>query len=498
MTTLQEKRQKAVSDHIQPLVKLAGDGPELAQKVIGALLAENGLTPSDGNVEKYVGALRDRATGKTNTESHYDPVIDLALGHAISRLEGAVTPVPIEPVKHSSPEQARIAQMVQVTRSQDGWDTDKLNALHLAAAETNMSATEFAEKLKSVRVAVNPVALADPQGNGGGGYSIPAVLEAWYTGDPSLAPSELAQSRAILQDLSIPVSGRPGALALPFSELFKLSSTLSGVGSTVNVSGAAGREVAMYRADRSDPAIRLIELMDRRDVRDGQLQASGVTVPTPVATAEPDNTGYASTGDLSVASTTVQPLIIQTNFRVSRAADLTIQQLLTQAVTIGNDKMLEELLAAVLWGSGTTPAATGVYNAGSVGSSANLGSGVSDITATILTSALEASYEGGNRRIVCSPAARNAMRTLALPAAVSPLMVNEIIDQVPVVQTMTGVAMKPARAIIGDFSEVLLGIWGGSVFLTRGFYRGLEEVYLELFYNVQLKRAARLYRLRQD
>ena len=265
---------------------------------------------------------------------------------------------------------------------------------------------------------------------------------------------------------------------------------------TTQVSDAACLESDLFRADRPDPVSELVSLMDRVAVRDGMVQLGALTVPNPVATAEPTNDGYASSGDVSVSAATLSPKIIQTNFRVSRAVNVSIGDLLSESIVIGIAKILEQL-AAALWGSGVAPAVTGAYNTASIGSSADM-TAPAGVTASVVMTALAASYEGGNRRIVCSPTVRNVLRQLALPSAVSPLMIDEAVDSVPVATTMSGASAKPYRAIIGDLSEIRLAVWGGSVFATRQFYRGNEEFFLEAFVDVGFKRPMRLHRLSQD
>ena len=496
---------------IEPRVTLDGNGPGLAMAVFSQLWQEQGKPMDKASIQAYLERVRTEELTYSTDKLEQAAIQLLGLGSPIPESTNAPANAPATPQGQQIPGvteervglDVRVERMLAIAQEQECWDKAGLAQLRLDAIAEEMTPAQLSEKLKSIQIHPAPINAPEaPGGNGSRGqgtYNLGAALEAWYLNEPSRAPAELAASQEVLRDLSLPIAGRPGVLAVPFEELYRLSSTISGVTGTTGVSAGAGRQAVMYRADRADPAVALLGLMDRRTVRDGQLQPTGVTVPTPVATAEPGNDGYASTGDLSVDGNTLNPLIIQSNFQVSRAANLTIQDLLIQGVSIGSDKVMEQLVAAVLWGSGVAPAATGIYNADGRGSSAEL-SGVAGITQTVVTAALQSSYEGGNRRIVCSPAARNHLRTLALPTGVAPMMVDEEIDGVPVVQTMSSptVATKPARAIIGDFSEILLGIWGGSVFLTRGFYRGLEEVYLEIFFNLRLKRAVRLYRLRQD
>ena len=98
----------------------------------------------------------------------------------------------------------------------------------MEAIETGMDLPTFAEKLKSL--SIQPERVAPPDDRGGEGYDISRALTSWYTGDRSLAPKEMAYSTKVLSDPHVPITGRREALAMPFEELLRLSSTLSGVG----------------------------------------------------------------------------------------------------------------------------------------------------------------------------------------------------------------------------------------------------------------------------
>ena len=156
------------------------------------------------------------------------------------------------------------------------------------------------------------------------------------------------------------------------------------------------------------------------------------------------------------------PHLLVGRYLVSRVAAVSIPDLLSFLVQLGILKIMEGLNRQLLVGS-TADEITGIYSTSGVGSSADLTSGVSDLTVANIEGALADSimFRDDTRRIFMGTAAAAQVRTLARPSAVSSL-VNEMqqINGVELVETAAFGTAKPARGLVGPLSEIYLKTLG--------------------------------------
>ena len=170
-------------------------------------------------------------------------------------------------------------------------------------------------------------------------------------------------------------------------------------------------------------------------------------------------------------------------------------------MTVAMARARELLALQLLTGDGTGNNIEGLYNNSDVGSSANLVSGVSDITVAIIEAALQASFQSppAGRRIICSPGAAAQMRTLARPSAVDSLVeADGTINNVPVMETGAFGSRKPARAVVGPVGDLLVKQWDNAIFVSREYRAGNYWLSVEMFANAAPAHPARWHRLRQN
>ena len=331
MVSVNEKRQKAMDDHVTPILNLAGDSDAVLQAVVSQMLREQNLDYSPQAVMAWVRDTtqqldKDEILGSSNRAEQMiinqrPSRVNLG-GEAVPGPQGAhAAPVSLEPAKHSSPNMDRINAMVEIANSQDIWDKAKLAELHLLAAETDMPAATFREKLESIRINVDRSSAPESTGgaNGaGGGYDVPAALSAWWSADYRKAPSEWEQSQHILSKSNVKL-GDSSVLAIPMEAIKQLNATVLGVTGTGDVSGGVEESVFMYRADTPDPlAELLLPFLTSLPAFAGDAVLQPLTVPSPQMVAEPGSTGYAETGNISGTPTVLKPKLIVGYYALSR------------------------------------------------------------------------------------------------------------------------------------------------------------------------------------
>ena len=411
-------------------------------------------------------------------------------------------------------DEASINRMVEITATQpDRYDTAAVAVLQIEAVANRETPVEFAAKLRTIQIQPNPIAPGDASQRT---YSLPNLLTAMAQNDGGLARHELAISNEIKGRVIMQPSN-PAAAAIPLHQVTgdAMARALEEANTRVSIdtgTGAAGTAVPtvmqpFLRSDVPDP-LRIEGLLSTVPNTAGNSDLVKVTVPKPAMVGEPDDNGYAKTGDTSATVIALTPHIQLQRTLITRLAGVQLPQLLVFHFSTSMDRMYEVENEQLVMGTGTGHEVKGVIayggtDAGDIAETAEL-TGVAGLTAAVVQDALDQSfmYPGDmmGKRIVVSPNARAAWQNTARPAAVGMLYENGRVSGVQVEETryMTGSdGSKVARGFVGPLADMYRKTWDDAIYVTQYYEAGNHYLELERFWDAVIAHA-QLWKIFKD
>lgn len=395
----------------------------------------------------------------------------------------------------------RIDKAVEVALSQDCFEAEAVRKLHLDAVLASMSFEDFGAKLKTLQIVPDPIAPNDSKEQS---YNFANMLLSVVTEDTSHSPYEHAISMDIMKNHMLGMPSK-GSMAVPYDELKKLNTKVLSSGTGSAQDAVAETPDVFIRADVPDP-LNLDGLYYEVPMSAGNSNIVRVAVPDPQMVPEPDDNGYQPTGSASAGVVTLVPHLLVVKMLLSRVSRVQLPQLLQNIMMIAMAKMKEKETYEMVKGDGTSDQITGVYDYAGVGTSGAL-TAVAGVTGAVVEQGIQTSFAmpNGNRRIIVSPEVKSAFRNLARPAAVGPLMEGDSISGVQVLETQNlekneagANQNKPARGIVGPFSDLYLKRWDNAIFVSRRYEDGNDYLVFEMFWDMQLGHPALWFRFRQD
>ena len=448
--------------------KLSAENEEALPKTLGEMTAEEFtelanalLHPSVEEVEELEEEPVEPAVEETNKELSNMDVNEIAAVNAIA----------------------------DIAASQDCYDTDAVRKLQMEVISEDEDRKAFAEKLATIQIQPDPIAPGDSSQDS---YSVKNALSLTVT-DSADFGLEKAVSDEIKLKSNLAVGGRD-TVAIPRSALTQLATSTA-----ANSAGSAidDLNVGVIRSDIADP-LDALQYFNKLASGPGDPFLVKWSVPAPAGVAEPADAGYAKTGDSTAAKVELTPHLVVGSYIITRLAEQNIGDALAQVLMFALQKMRETQNEHALSGAATNDV-TGIYNTTSVGSTTV--TAAAGYTVPIVRGAINGTFgfAKSDVKLFVHPDVRSHLQTLAQPAAVTSLMVNDHIDGVEVIQTkaLSVADTKKFRGLVVPTKDVYYKEWDDAIFVTRRYESGVYKLDVEVFWDMVVGHTEAHYRIHQ-
>ena len=409
---------------------------------------------------------------------------------------------PTAPSAETAAEQ--MSKMLQIAGSQpEIYDAAALSALALDTIMGKVvDADAFRAKLDSIHIIPKPTGsgLSDAEITQ---YDVNAVVAGIMAGDMSGASKEISRSNEIKRNSDIKGMLNPDAIAIPIDCLASHSGT-TGAGA----SGSAIAELLSVAYDSGTPdSTDVVSMMTQLPDGPGIIKPVAITAPQPGHVSEPLDVGYSKTGDATGVGDEMRPHLLVDYMSLTRVLTVLEPEFEGDVLTVVLRRFEEQQNKATIVGdTAESPLENGLYGLAGIGSSANLSGALT--TAVIeagLSVSVHAAAPDAGRAIVTTPENVQTMRSLAQPAAVSALMSptpamngQDMVRDARVWTSGFFPTAKTRRGVVGPFSDILMKIWDGSIYVSRRYEGGINWLLTELFWDLKVRHPELFYRFRED
>ncbi len=409
--------------------------------------------------------------------------------------QNAGDPETPEPARQSAEDRERINEMARLAGEQACYDGAQVVSLQMDALAELWSPTQYMEKLKSVQIQPTPTA---PLDSGEQKWDLGRALLSIATGNFNLASYERTVSEEILRKSNVTLP-HPNRLAIPRGELAQLNTTTAS-----NSGGPAIEEMreVFIRSDLPDP-LNIVDMCFQLPSSPGDSYVVPVDVPDTGMVAEPDDDGYAKTGDATATAVEITPRLAVNRQLITRLSRVQTERLFQAILSITLEKNRERKNGQLVSGSGAANQARGVYNTANIGTVTITAAPTVAQIRTALANGFE--LDGMNKVIVVSKTVEQGMRNYASPTAVGKFyetgadgmgMVDMTFAVHPTNHLSVG-GTKHFRGIVSPLGDIYFKNWDDAVFVDIDYRDGNYYMITEDYYNFVLGHPAAHYRFHE-